>query len=69
MNQNWQPLIEDLKQRNIRFIEVLHVDGRRLSGELMGLDQGPSGFPQLVMKDFCDRDVRLYFEAIRNIHY
>ncbi|MBN2431071.1 MAG: hypothetical protein JXQ27_06325 [Acidobacteria bacterium] len=69
MDQNWQPLIEDLEQRNIRFIEVLHVDGRRLKGEVIGLGQGPAGFPQLIMKDTLNREIRLYFEAIRHIHY
>jgi hypothetical protein len=69
MEQNWKPLIEDLQHKKVRFIEVLHVDGRRLKGELMGLADGPAGFPQVVMKDPCDREVRLYFEAIRAIHH
>jgi hypothetical protein len=69
MDQNWKPLIEDLQHKKIRFIEILHVDGRRLKGELQGLAEGPSGFPQVVMKDHYDREIRLYFEAIRAIHH
>ena len=69
MEQNWLPVIEKIRSDRIRFVEVLHIDGRRFEGEIEDVGKGPSGRHQLVLKDLNDKEIRLYFAAIRNIRY
>ncbi len=67
--REWQPVLEQIQKDNIRFIEILHVDGRRFYGEYLGLREGLASRPELLLKDLEGKEVRLYFPTIRDIHY
>jgi len=69
MEQKWLSVIEKIHTDHIRFVEVLHIDGRRFEGEIEDVGKGPSGHHQLVLRDQNGKEIRLYFTAIRNIRY
>ena len=67
--RDWRARIEEARREGIHAVEVLHVDGRRIEGQLGGLTDGPSGHPQVVVRDFAGVEYRLYFPTIRAIRW
>jgi len=64
----WVGRLEEIRTKGIRFIEVLHVDGRRFKGEWLGVRETPNG-RQMVLRDGSGREVCVYFPAIRQLLY
>jgi hypothetical protein len=64
----WVARLEPVLQGRVRFVEVDHVDGRRLRGEFVEVRQMPNG-PQLILREPAGKEIRLYYTAIRNLVY
>ena len=64
----WLGRLEEMQKQNIRFVEVVHVDGRRFTGEWLGVRESPNG-RQAVIVDRSGREVCLYFPAIRQLMF
>jgi hypothetical protein len=60
--------IRELRDRGTRFLEAVHVDGRRFQGEFVGLHDTANG-RQLVLKSPDGAEIHLYYATIRRLVY
>lgn len=59
---------ERMRKAGRKLVEVSHVDGRTLAGELSGLEESANGW-QIVLHDLQGKEFRLYLPAIRHIRF
>jgi len=58
--------VREFQSRGGRFLEAVHVDGRRLTGEFVGLADTPIG-RQIILKPPHGREIRLFYAMIRRL--
>lgn len=60
--------IEKFLNSNKKFFRVLHVNGLTFEGEFKEIKDTTNG-RMLILKNFEDKEVGIYFDAIRDIKF
>lgn len=61
---DWMEWLKSPEGNEVRYVQAVHVDGRRVDGEYLGLADTPNGV-QVVVRSFDGTEHRYFGSALR----
>lgn len=62
---DWYEKMRRIRPEEVRFVVLVHVDGRRMEGRFQGIVETPNG-PQVVIQARSGEEIRLFVPSIRS---